>query len=107
MGIICCTSDEKGRNADGQLVDLPPVKWENIKDPYARFEASLPFNRIKLKTMIMKIDEAVKETQRAEKVGRVKFEDDEPPKYVTIQALRKALPTEAWRPLMEPDSRLS
>ena len=49
------------------------MQWQHIKDPFERFEASLPFNRIKLKTMIEKIDEAVLETQRSEKMGSVKF----------------------------------
>ena len=68
----------------------------------------MPFNRIKVKTMIAKIDEAVLDTQRAESVGRVRRGGGEDlPRYVTIQALQKALPTDAWRPLTDPDSRLS
>ena len=54
-----------------------------------------------------KIDEAVDETHKTEKMGRVISKDEEKPKYVTLQALRKALPTDAWRPLMDSDSRLS
>ena len=57
--------------------------------------------------MIAKIDEAVNETQKTEKMGRPISIDEEKPKYVTLQALRKALPTDAWRPLMDADSRLS
>ena len=57
--------------------------------------------------MIAKIDEAVLETQRAENVGRKKRDGEELPRYVSIQALCKALPTDAWRPLTDPDSRLS
>ena len=65
MGAVCCASEDMDRrNGDLKevLVDLPPVRWDNIGDRYKRFEASLPFNRIKVKTMIAKIDEAVLDT---------------------------------------------
>lgn len=86
-----------------QLKDLPPVKWEGISDLYERFEASLPFNRIKIGTMMTKIDEAEKAALAND--GGVLAEGVEP--YVTLQSLRQALPTDAWRPLMDASSELS
>ena len=57
--------------------------------------------------MIAKIDEAVIETHKTEKMGRPISKDEEKPKYVTLQALRKVLPTDAWSPLMDAGSTLS
>ena len=90
------------------MKDLPPVKWESISDPYAKFEASLPFNRIKTKSMIEKIDQAVLETQQSNNLGRGRIarEGEELPNFVTIQALRKVLTSNAWSPLNDPESRL-
>ena len=62
MGICCGKEDttsnavpeRKGGKAPTtvpvieQVKDLPVVSWEGIKDPYERFEKSLPFNRIKI-----------------------------------------------------------
>ena len=72
---------------------MPSVNWEGISDAYARFEASLPFNRILVAQMFEKIEEAEKECG-----GQG---------YVTLQALRKALPTPAWAPLNDPSSVLA
>ena len=56
MGAACCnTSASSGPNS---MQDLPEVNVSKIKDPYARYEASLPFKRILLSTMVKKIDEA-------------------------------------------------
>lgn len=75
------------------MKDLEPVNWESMGDIYARFEAQLPFNRILVKDMIEKIDEAEKECGSAG--------------FVTLQALRKALPSAAWEPLNDPKSKLT
>ena len=80
-----------------QIKDLPVVKWEGIKDLYERFEKSLPFNRIKVEQMITKIEEAEKKALAND--GGQLAEGVKP--YVTLQSLRQALPTDAWRDLLD------
>ena len=86
-----------------QLKDLPEVNWQRISNLYERFEQSLPFNRINVGTMFDKIDEA--EKAALENAGGVLPDGVDP--YVTLMSLRQALPTAAWRDLMDPVSALS
>ena len=60
-----------------------------MKDPVKKFENSLPFNRINVKDMMTAIDIA-----------------SEGKDSVSLENLRKALPTEAWADLDNADSRL-
>lgn len=82
---------------------MPVVKWEGLSDLYERFEKSLPFNRIKIGTMLEKIDEA--EKAALDNAGGVMPDDVDP--FTTLQALRQALPTDAWRDLLDNDSALA
>ena len=43
------------------MKDLPAIDIGGIRDVYARFEASLPFNRTLVTVLLKKIDEAEKE----------------------------------------------
>ena len=74
------------------MKDLPAIDIGGIRDVYARFEASLPFNRTLVTVLLKKIDEAEKEC------GDQGF--------VTLAALRTQLPTPSWKPLESPDSML-
>ena len=75
------------------MKDLPAIDLEGISDPFAKFEASLPFNRTLVTLMLQKLDEAEKEC------GEEGF--------VTLAALRRQLSTSAWQPLTDPNSTLS
>ena len=44
------------------MTDLPAIDISGISDVYAKFEASLPFNRTLVSVLIKKIDEAEKES---------------------------------------------
>ena len=122
---VCCASEEdvltnapaaaqsgaagkgKGKKAPKaavvpQLKDLPEVKWEKMSDVYAKFENSLPFNRIMIGDMMSKIAEAEKDAK-----ANTAADAEEVEPFVTLQSLRKALPTEAWRPLLDPESALA
>lgn len=48
------------------------------------------------------------ETQQSNNLGRGRIarEGEELPNFVTIQALRKVLTSNAWSPLNDPESRL-
>ena len=96
MGIACCEVEELSKAPQPvpeTIKDLPEVDLTKITDPYAKFEASLPFNRTLLVVMNEKIDEA---DEACGGEGSI-----------TLQSLRKALPTPAWAPLNDPGSRLS
>ena len=43
------------------MKDLPAIDLEGISDPFAKFEASLPFNRTLVTLMLQKLDEAEKD----------------------------------------------
>ena len=113
---VCCANEEEVLIATGpvaktdgpkapvveQMKDLKEVNWQGISDIYAKFEASLPFNRISIGVMMQKIDEA----EREAKANYLASEAEIAP-FTTLQALRKALPTDAWRGLLDPESPLS
>lgn len=94
MGAVCCADEIQNRPTPipETITDLPAVNTIGM-DAYAKFEASLPFNRTLLAVMNEKIDEADEATE-GEGV-------------LSLQALRKALPTAAWAPLNDPSSPLS
>ena len=64
---------------------MPAKNLTWIRDPYAKFEASLPFSRILLPLMLKKVEDAEK------KCGEKG--------YVTLAALADELKTEAWKDL--------
>lgn len=64
-----------------------------VTDVYQRFELSLPFARILIKSFLEKVNEA--EKQCGEDGG-----------FVTIEALKAELSSPAWASLSEPDSNL-
>ena len=74
------------------MVDLPPIDFAGIADPFEKFEMSMPFNRTLLAVMMAKIEEAHKECGG---LG-----------WVTVNSLAKVLPTRAWSPLKDPESKL-
>ena len=57
MGVECCAESARDQSpspplaVDEKMKDLPAINWEGIRDPYARFEASLPFNRTLINVM--------------------------------------------------------
>ena len=75
------------------MVDLPPIDFAGIADPFEKFEMSLPFNRTLLATMQAKI--------------QIAHEDCGSQGWVTLAALKAVLPTKAWAPLADPESNLS
>lgn len=75
------------------MEDLPALNLDGISDKYRRFEASLPFARTLVVSMIQKIEEAHKSCGETG--------------YVTLAALAEALPTSAWAPLKDPSSQLA
>ena len=86
----CCAP-----NAEDPIVDtgkdLPAPSLMGVTDVYQRFELSLPFSRILIKSFLEKVDEAEKQCGEG---------------YVTIEALKAELSSPAWLPLSEPDSSL-
>jgi len=97
MGAKCCAESKQAGSPTeipaGAMKDLPAIDVSGIKDPFAKFEASLPFNRTLVTLMLGKIDEAEKEC------GEQGF--------VTLKALRNQLSTDSWRPLIDMNSPLS
>ena len=96
MGAKCCAESKQSGSPteipSGDMKDLPAIDLSGIKDPYAKFEASLPFNRTLVTQMLGKIDEAEKACGEEG--------------YVTLEALREQLPTDSWKPLTDPNSPL-
>lgn len=94
MGAECCAEAESvTAEVPEQMKDLPAKNYEAISDIYERFEAMLPFNRIGLPEMMQKIEEA---EQACGGSG-----------FVTLEQLRKVLPTPAWADLLDTESVLS
>jgi len=73
--------------------DLPAVDITGIKDPLAKFEASLPFARTLVTLMMQKIETA------EEECGEQGF--------VTLEALSNHLTSPSWQALKDPRSTLS
>ena len=64
MGAKCCAEskqDSVPTEVPATMTDLPAIDIGGIRDVYARFEASLPFNRTLVTVMLKKIEEAEKE----------------------------------------------
>ena len=64
MGSKCCVESKQAgapTEVPSEMKDLPAIDFSGIRDPYARFEASLPFNRTLVTALVAKVDEAVKE----------------------------------------------
>ena len=84
MGAKCCAESKQDvpTEVPDTIKDLPAIDFSGIRDPYCRFEASMPFSRTLVTVFIAKVDEAVKEC------------GDE--SHVTLEALRKHLNTPSW-----------
>lgn len=112
MGANCCADEAMSAAVSAppkaEIKDLPPVNFERISNPYEKFEASLPFNRITIKDMNDRIDKAVEtETQAANPVAEGDEQKEvEPVSYVTLKTLRKHLPTPAWEGLSDESSKV-
>ena len=63
MGSLCASKelDETVTIVPELLVDLPPIDFAGIADPFEKFEMSMPFNRTLLAVMVAKINEAHEE----------------------------------------------
>ena len=63
MGAKCCAESKQDIPTDipANMTDLPAIDIGGIRDVYAKFEASLPFNRTLVTVLIKKIEEAKKE----------------------------------------------
>ena len=94
-----CCADEERMDAPQPipelLKDLPEPSTFGL-DTISAFEATLPFKRIEIHVMMKKIEEAETAAGGGEAQG-----------FVTLQSLRKELPTPAWKCLTESDSALS
>jgi len=75
-----------------EVKDLPAIDISGIRDPYAKFEASLPFNLTLVPQLIAKVEEAEKE------LGNQGF--------VTLEVMSQKFPTAAWAGLKDPNSML-
>ena len=96
MGAKCCAESKQVGAPSAipdTMTDLKAVNLDGISDPYARFEASLPFARTLIGVMIQKIELAHRDC------GETGF--------VTRQALRSHLTTNAWAALEDANSALS
>ena len=96
MGADCCAAAEIDQTVTAvpeTLTDLPEIDFAGIKDPFEKFEQSLPFNRTLLATMQAKIDDAHKACGEQG--------------WVTLSSLHKVLPTKAWAPLADIESKLA
>ena len=64
MGAKCCAESKQDTPTDipATMTDLPAIDIGGIRDVYAKFEASLPFNRTLVTVLIKKIEEAEKES---------------------------------------------
>ena len=96
MGAKCCAESKQSgvpTEVPDVMTDLPAIDLGGIRDVYARFEASLPFNRTLLAVIIACIEEAEKAC------GETGF--------VTLATLREQLKTPSWKPLDDPNSALS
>ena len=95
MGAKCCAESKQAgvpTEVPAEVKDLPAVDVSGIRDPYEKFERSLPFSRTLLPLFIKQVEEAEKAC------------GDEG--YVTLQALRNELKTGAWKDLENPASKL-
>ena len=64
MGAKCCAESKQAGSpteVPDTVKDLPAIDFSGITDPYAKFEASLPFNRILITQMIKIIEETEKD----------------------------------------------
>ena len=63
MGAKCCAESKQDSPTEvpANMTDLPAIDIGGIRDVYAKFEASLPFNRTLVTVLIKKIEEAEKE----------------------------------------------
>ena len=96
MGAKCCAESKQAgmpTEVPAEIKDLPAVDFSGIKDPLARFEASMPFNRTLIAVLLKKVDDA------EEECGEKGF--------VTLDVLRKHLDTPAWKDLSNPESNLA
>ena len=110
MGANCCAEEAMsgGMSAPpkAELKDLAPVNFESIKNPYERFEASLPFNRIALIDMMARIEKAVDTETKKANPTPAEGEEPEQVAYVTLKSLRQHLPTPAWEGLDDEQSKI-
>jgi len=63
MGAKCCAESRQAgvpTQIDNKdlIKDLPAIDIKGIRDPYEKFEASLPFNRTLLPVMLKQIEDA-------------------------------------------------
>ena len=96
MGAKCCAESKQAgmpTEVPAEIKDLPAVDFSGIRDPVAKFEASLPFNRTLVAVLLKKTDDA--EQECGEKG------------FVTLEVLSKHLDTPAWRDLGDPSSNLT
>ena len=91
----CCAESKQDipTEVPAEVKDLPAIDVSGIRDPYARFEASLPFNRTLLPLFFKQVEDAEKECGEAN--------------YVTLEALAAQMKTAAWKDLKNPESTLS
>ena len=65
MGAKCCAESKQSAGAPTEIPDtvkdLPAIDFSGIRDPYARFEASLPFNRTLVTVFIQWVEMAIKD----------------------------------------------
>ena len=95
MGAKCCAESKQvgsPTEVPAEVKDLPAIDLSGIKDPYEKFEASLPFNRTLVTQLIAKVEEAEKE-----------LGDNG---YVTLEKMSEKFPTTAWAGLKDPNSML-
>ena len=95
MGALCESNeaDQTVTEVPETMVDLPPIDFAGIADPFEKFEMSLPFNRTLLAVMQAKVD--------------IAHQDCGSQGWVTLSALKAVLPTKAWAPLADPESKLA
>ena len=95
MGAKCCQESRQAgvpTEVPAEVKDLPAIDLSGIRDPYAKFEASLPFSRTLLPLLFKQVEDAEK------KCGEEG--------YVTLAALAEELKTAAWKDLQKSDSNL-
>lgn len=95
MGVCACNESKQTVTVVAdleQVKDLKAIDINKLSDPYDKFEASLPFNRILLPIMLKQIDDA--------------DADCGAQGFVTIEALKNQLTSSAWEPLADSNSML-
>lgn len=110
MGANCCVEESMAATVSAppkaEIKDLPPVNFESIKNPYERFEASLPFNRITIVDMMARIEKAVDTETKKANPEPAEGQEVEQVSYVTLKSLRQHLPTPAWEGLDDEQSKI-